>query len=359
MTNPGNAVGTNAAYGGRTSTNAFNDVLSAYTRGVLSGWECAPNSGLTVSLGGDGATRDVAVAVDNAGNKTTINNISEAPVDVTIGAAPGADSRVDAIVAYVDNPAQGDDTTADNPDACGLIVVPGTVSSSPVEPSENAIRTAITSDGASGPTAYYVVLATVTIASGTTDIDSSMIKAGTGANKGEVFIGVGSSDGSFTLPPGYSTYHIRGHVNYTTSSTAYGISIQLTSNVPTYDYSFWVRRMKFEKNVSPNWMTEEFEYTNTVTPGRMFTFGSGTEVNTYAGAIWVDITIEKGISTSSIHPYRFVSLGTWHHSGVGSSGLTTSEFQINDWDSPATFEFYGGASRTFSESSIVITGIKE
>lgn len=359
MTNPGNAVGTNAAYGGRTSTNAFNDVLSAYTRGVLNGWQCVPKSGLTVSLGGDGATRDVAVAEDNAGNRTTINNISGAPVDVTIGAAPGADSRIDAIVAYVDNPAQGDDSTADNPDACGLIVVPGTVSSNPVEPSENAIRTAITSDGASGPTAYYVVLATVTIASGTTDITTDNIKAGTGANKGEVFIGLSNSDGSFTLPPGYSTYHIRGHVTYSTNSTAYGISIQLTSNVPTYNYSFWVRRMKYEKDVSPNWMTEEFEYTNTATPGRMFTFGSGSEVNNYTGAIWVDITLERGISTSSIHPYRFVSMGTWHHSGVSSSGITTSEFQINDWNSPATFEFYGGTSRTFANSTIVVTGIKE
>lgn len=359
MTNPGNAVGTNAAYGGRTSTNAFNDVLSAYTRGVLNGWQCVPKSGLTVSLGGDGTTRDVAVAEDNAGNKTTINNISGAPVDVTIGAAPGADSRIDAIVAYVDNPAQGDDSTADNPDACGLIVVPGAVSSSPVEPSENAIRTAITSDGASGPTAYYVVLAKVAIASGTTDIDSSMIKAGTSANKGEVFIGLGNSDGTFTLPPGYSTYHIRGHVNYSANSTLYGMSLQLSSNIPTYNYTFWVRRMKYEKDVNPNWTTEEFEYSNTSSPGRMFTFGSATEVNNYAGAIWVDITIEKGTRPGVQHPNRFVSLGTWHHSGVGSSGLTTSEFQINDWDSPTTLEFYGGTSRTFSESSIVVTGIKE
>ena len=117
--------------------------------------------------------------------------------------------------------------------------------------------------------------------------------------------------------------------------------------------------MKFEKDVSPNWMVEEFEYTNSNTPGRMFTFGSGSEVNTYTGAIWVDITIERGISVSQAHPYRFVALGTWHHSGVGSSGTTTSEFQINDWNSPATFEFYGGTSRTFSNSTIVVTGSKE
>lgn len=357
MTNPGNAVGTNAAYGGRTSTNAFNDVLSAYTRGVLSGWECAPKSGLTVSLGGDGESRDVAIAVDNAGNKTTINNISGAPVDVTIGAAPGADSRIDAIVAYVDNPAQGDDSTADNPDACGLIVVPGTVSSNPVEPNENAIRTAITADGASGPTAYYVVLATVTIASGTTDITTDNIKAGTGANKGEVFIAMGNPDGSFTLPPGYSTYHIRGHVTYGSNSTAFGVGMNVIDNLPTYSgYNYWVRRMKFEVGQDPEWRVEEFQYADGV---RMFNFGSASAVGSGQGAIWVDITIEKGISTSSLHPYRFVALGTWHHSGVGSAGVSTSEFVVNDFDSPTIIEFGGGTSRTFSNSTIVVTGIKE
>lgn len=358
-TNPNNAIGTNAAYGGRTSVNAFNDSLASYTRGIISGWVCVPNSGLTVSLGGDGSTRDVAVAEDNIGNKTTINNISGAPVDITLSAAPGANSRIDSIVAYVDNPAQGTSTVADNPSACGLIAVQGVAAADPSAPTDNDIRTAITADGASGPTAYYVVLANVTLANGTTDIDGTMIKSGGSANRGEVFIGFGNSDGSFTLPPGYSTYHVRGHVNYSTNSTTYGISIQLTSNLPTYNYSFWVRRMKYEKDVSPNWATEEFEYTNISTPGRMFTFGSGSEVNTYSGAIWVDITIEKGISSSSVHPYRFVSMGTWHHSGVSSSGLSTSEFQINDWDSPATFEFYGGTSRTFNNSTIVITGIAE
>lgn len=178
MTNPGNAVGTNAAYGGRTSVNAFNDNLAIYSRGILSGWACEPDSGLTVVLGGDGNTRDVAVAEDNAGNKTTINNISGSPVSISLGAAPGTNARIDAIVAYVDNPPQGSDTTADNPQSCGLIVVAGTPASTPIEPSDNTIRAAITADGASGATAYYVVLATVTITSGTTDIVSDDITAG-------------------------------------------------------------------------------------------------------------------------------------------------------------------------------------
>ncbi len=178
MTNPNNAVGTNGAFGGRTSVNAFNDNLGGYTTGVLSGWECSPSSGLTVVLGGDGNTRDVAIAEDNAGNKTTINNISGSPISVTVGNAPNNNSRIDAIVAYVDNPPTGSSTATDNYGACGLIVVAGTVASTPVVPTESAIRTAITGDGASGTTAYYVVLAYVTVASGTTDIDAGMISVG-------------------------------------------------------------------------------------------------------------------------------------------------------------------------------------
>ncbi|MBQ5908875.1 MAG: hypothetical protein IIW85_00935, partial [Bacteroidaceae bacterium] len=108
MTNPNNAVGTNGAYNGRTSVNAFNDIMGAFTKGVVSGWNCTPKSGMTVSVGGDGSTRDVAIAEDNAGNKTSINNISGQPIDVTIPAAPATGNRIDLIVAYVENPPQGD-----------------------------------------------------------------------------------------------------------------------------------------------------------------------------------------------------------------------------------------------------------
>lgn len=178
MTNPNNAVGTNAAYDGRTSVKAFNDGVGAYSRGIISGWACSPNTGMTVSLGGDGNARDVAIAQDSGGNKTTINNISESPINVTLSAAPASNSRIDAIVAYVDNPPQGSATVIDNPAACGLIAVEGTIASTPVAPNESAIRAAITADGASGATAYYVVLATVTVASGTTDLVAGDIENG-------------------------------------------------------------------------------------------------------------------------------------------------------------------------------------
>lgn len=190
-TNPNSAVGTNAAYNGRTSVNAFNDDLAAYSRGILSGWACSSSTGLNVQLGGASTVRDVAVAVDNAGNRTTINNISGSPIEMTISAAPSTNSRIDAIVAYVDNPAEGVSTVADNPAACGMIVVKGNAAASPVKPNETMIRSAITADGASGVTAYYVILATVTIASGTTDLTSDNIAAGPSA-------GIGAQNIDFT-----------------------------------------------------------------------------------------------------------------------------------------------------------------
>lgn len=178
MANPDNALGTNGAYGGRTSVNAFNDVLAYFNnRGILSGWKCQPNTGLTVSIGGDGVERDVAIAEDNAGNKTTVNNISQSPISVTLPAAPATNSRVDAIVVYIEGSPSASGET-DNYTAVNLLTVSGTSSVNPTAPNDGDIRTAITSDGASGATAYYVVLAYITITSGTTDIDSTMIASG-------------------------------------------------------------------------------------------------------------------------------------------------------------------------------------
>ena len=178
-TNPNNAIGTNAAFGGRTSPNAFNDVLGAFQgRGIVSGWECSPDSGMAVVLGGNGTTRDVAIAEDNAGNKTTVDNIPASPISLTIAAAPATQSRIDAVVVYVNNPPQGSSTAVDNYGTVGILDVQGTVASSPVAPNDSEIRTAITADGASGATAYYVVLAYITVGSGTTTITSNEISQG-------------------------------------------------------------------------------------------------------------------------------------------------------------------------------------
>lgn len=238
MTNPNDAVGTNGAYGGRTSVNAFNDLAGAFTRGVVSGWACVPNTGLTVSLGGDGTNRDVAIAMDNIGDKTTINNISGAPIDVTIDSAPVSNSRIDLIVAYVDNPPQGTDTVADNPSACGLIVVKGVASASPTPPSDGNIRSAITADGASGTNAYYVILAQITIASGTTTLTSSNISNGSKAtlnNSNLPTIGAGDIDlTTFVINPkfiqtgtGNITYQVQG-------SAGGGVTVNFS---PAFDHA--------------------------------------------------------------------------------------------------------------------------
>lgn len=190
-TNPNNAIGTNAAYGGRTSPKAFNDVLASFKgRGIISGWEISPNSGMTVSLGGDGEHRDVAYAEDSAGNMTSVDNISESPINLTIAAAPATQSRIDAIVVYVNNPPQGTSTATDNYGAVGILDVQGATASTPLKPDDAAIRTAITADGASGATAYYVVLGYITIANGTTTITSSIIEQGEMAELNEALVGI-------------------------------------------------------------------------------------------------------------------------------------------------------------------------
>lgn len=181
MTNPNNAVGTNGAYDGRTSVNAFNDNLAIYgSAGIISGWNVRPNSGLTLDIGGQ-TVRDVAVAEDAAGNRTTINNISASPISVTLSGAPASNKRIDLIVAYVENPPQGSSSAVDNPGACGLITVSSTVAANPTPPNDSDIRTAITADGAAGSTAYYVVLGSILIPSGTTVVDADMITQGTKA----------------------------------------------------------------------------------------------------------------------------------------------------------------------------------
>ena len=236
MTNPNNAIGTNAAYDGRTSVESFNDVMNMLSRGIISGWECVPNSGLTVSLGGNGTVRDVAVAQDAAGNKTSINNRSGSPVNITMAAAPASNTRIDAIVAYVESSPTGASTTTDNPAPCGIIPVSGTPSSSPVAPNESAIRTAITADGASGTTAFYVVLAYITIPAGTTDLTATNIAAGPHVQTGAIVTADNIDFSTFssiydnTITASGKTYQITVPGIY----LAWGISANATSGkIPT------------------------------------------------------------------------------------------------------------------------------
>ena len=177
MTNPNNAVGTPAAFSGRTSVKAFNNITGAFTSGLISGWACAPVSGLTVAVGGNAGTRDIAVAEDASGNRTTISNISEAPIEVVMSSSPATYNRIDAVVAYVEPSPTGDSSTQDNPVACGIIPVAGTAAANPAQPTDAQIRSAITTDGGTGASAYYCILTLINRAPGQTTIASGDIVA--------------------------------------------------------------------------------------------------------------------------------------------------------------------------------------
>lgn len=188
MTNPNDGVGTNAGFNGRTTPKALNDILQGWnTAGIISGWACSPKSGMTIQIGGNGSVRDAAIAENNAGDRTTINNRLASPVEITLGAAPATGNRYDSIVAYVDGSQIGTGASdVDFPSITGIIAVSGTAASTPTKPTAAQIRTAITADGADGTTAYYVVLADIYVGQGVTTIGSGVISAGTTATPANV-----------------------------------------------------------------------------------------------------------------------------------------------------------------------------
>lgn len=184
MTNPGNAVGTNAAYNSRTSVEAFNNILQVFEgAGLVSGWATEPSSGLTLAIGGDGSTPDVAIAQKPTGDRTFINNISRLPIEVALSAAPTVGSRIDSIIAYVTVPTEvptdlpSGTSIIDAPQVCGIIAVEGTVANSPVAPDETAIYTAIVADGGTNQD-YYVKIADIAVGEGATDITAPDITPG-------------------------------------------------------------------------------------------------------------------------------------------------------------------------------------
>ena len=213
MVNPNDIMGTTAAFMGRTSPNAFNDVLSAYKNsGIMSGWTCRPLSGMTLQIGGATRTRDVAIAEDAVGNRLSINTRDSAkgvPIEITLPEADAENPRIDAIVAYINNPPEvvEDIPTVDNPSVCAMLVVTGEPAAEPIAPNDEEIRAAITADEGSGATAYYVVLATILVEAGMTDITNNQITPGkmvvaeTGLNIAEGII-----EGSEDIPTSGQVY---------------------------------------------------------------------------------------------------------------------------------------------------------
>lgn len=194
MTNPNNAVGTNAGFNGRSTPNAINDILAAFPDGgIVSGWGCSPKSGMTVQIGGNGTKRDVAIAKNNTGDFTTINNRLGSPIDITLDGAPSTGNRIDVIVAYVNNPQNGTGAAdVDFPSQTGIIAVKGTAAGSPSEPSTATIQSAITADGGNGTTAFWTKLAKITVGQGVTTIGSGVITAADSAKTSNINIANGS-----------------------------------------------------------------------------------------------------------------------------------------------------------------------
>lgn len=176
MTNPDSIVRVRARNGGRASVYEANGWAQAYTSGFLEGSGVLQNTSadMNVLVGGSATKPDIILAENPAGYKVALDIVGQQAVAIT---APASNSRISAIVAYTDDLslATTEDTVTGSPSSCGLIVVNGTASASPSEPTDNQIRTAITSDGATGSQASYCIIATILVESSTTAITDSLI----------------------------------------------------------------------------------------------------------------------------------------------------------------------------------------
>lgn len=176
MTNPDNIVRVRARTGGRASVYEANGWCQSYTSGLLEGDGVLQNTSadMNVLVGGSASKPDVVLAENPAGYKIALDLVGQQAVAIT---APASNSRISAIVAYTDDLSLSttQDTVTGSPASCGLIVVNGTAASTPSDPTDAQIRTAITADGATGSQAAYCVIATILVANNTTIITNSEI----------------------------------------------------------------------------------------------------------------------------------------------------------------------------------------
>lgn len=243
MTNPDNIVRVRARNGGRASVYEANGWCQAYGSGILDGTGVVQNTvaNMTVLVGGSSSNPDVLIAQSPAGYKIALDLVGQQPVTIT---APASNSRISAIVAYTDDLAleSTEDTVTGSPASCGLIVVNGSSSASPSAPTDTQIRSAITSDGATGSQASYAIIATIRVASNTTSITDALItrnQAGVQSSKidwttldAQTLDISGSSSpwteaarGTITVSPGTYLVLIQGQINFTQSG-AYGATIR-------------------------------------------------------------------------------------------------------------------------------------
>lgn len=201
MTNPDDIVRVRARLEGRASVYEANGWAQAYTTGLLRGNGVLPNTvpDMNVLVGGSQDNPDVVIAQNANGYKIALDIVGQQAVTIT---APASQSRISAIVAYTDDLslASTDSATTGSPSSCGLIVVNGNTASTPTEPSEATIRSAITADGATGSQACYCVIATILVSSSTTTISTSLITPKTATLAGSDVVSATNID--FTTMPG-------------------------------------------------------------------------------------------------------------------------------------------------------------
>lgn len=175
MTNPDNIVRVRARNGGRASVYEANAWCQNWNTGFVEGSITQNTSAdMNILVNGSPSKPAVAIAATPAPYNIALDIVGQKAIAIT---APATNSRYSAIVAYTDDLslATTEDTVTGSPASCGLIVVNGTTSATPVYPTDATIRTAITADGGTGSQAAYVVLAYVLVANDTTTITNSLI----------------------------------------------------------------------------------------------------------------------------------------------------------------------------------------
>ena len=176
FTNPGKIVRLRSRPNGRGSVYEANMWAQQHSDGLFSGRGVIRNTvaDMNVLVGGTTDNPDVVLGKLPSGFLIALDIVGQQVIRIT---APSSNKRIASVVAYSDNIALNstDTNTTGSPSSCGLIVVYGSTSATPVAPTESQIRQAVTQDGATGSQAVIAVIANITTESSTTTITDEMI----------------------------------------------------------------------------------------------------------------------------------------------------------------------------------------
>ena len=176
FTNPGKIVRLRSRPNGHGSVYEANMWAQQHSDGLFSGRGVIRNTvaDMNVLVGGTTDNPDVVLGKLPSGFLIALDIVGQQVIRIT---APSSNKRIASVVAYSDNIALNstDTNTTGSPSSCGLIVVYGSTSATPVAPTESQIRQAVTQDGATGSQAVIAVIANITTESFTTTITDEMI----------------------------------------------------------------------------------------------------------------------------------------------------------------------------------------